>query len=109
MFQLAYPLGSFHYAVIRRHWQYWPTSPLASAIGAILSLRQLELRDPNRQHTTRMCLPLWSNTTRLEALNLILQALVLSLANSPFRCEQEGYIRTICTANGTEEVDLLAE
>jgi hypothetical protein len=65
--------------------------PLASAI---LYLRELD--DPVQEYIQRMCYPTLGDPLR-------------SLANSPFPCEQQLYIEEICIANGTQEVDFLAE
>ena len=67
------------------------------------------LNDPADLYLTRMCLPLFSNDTRSVDLGLTIDQQVSSLAFSPFPCEQELYLQATCTANGTQEIDFLAE
>lgn len=76
-------------------------------VSSLLSRR--EVNDPAGEYLTRMCLPLLSNTTRSNELHLSIDGLIASLAYSPFPCEQQLYIETICEANGTTEIDFLAE
>ena len=76
-------------------------------VSALVSQR--ELNDPGWQYLGRLCLPLFHNQTRIDELNLSLAELIPSLAYSPFPCEQQLYIQTVCTANGTTEIDFLAE
>lgn len=78
-----------------------------SAASARLSARQIS--DPAGMYLDAMCYPLLSNSTRSWALNISISQLVPSLANSPFPCEQYEYIWAVCTANGTTEIDFLAE
>ncbi|KAJ5740585.1 hypothetical protein N7493_000457 [Penicillium malachiteum] len=56
-----------------------------------------------------MCWPLFSNITRIVDLHLTEKDLIPTLANSPFPCEQALYIASVCLANGTTEIDYLAE
>jgi hypothetical protein len=56
-----------------------------------------------------MCYPLYSNSTRTIELGLSIESEISSLANSPFPCEQEMYMGIACRANGTTELDFLAE
>ena len=84
------------------------------ALGAILPLTSAILsrraiNDPVAKYLQDMCYPLFSNTTRQTQLHISPSNLAASLANSPFPCEQELYIQSICVANGTTEVDFLAE
>jgi hypothetical protein len=67
------------------------------------------LNDPVTRYLSRMCYPLQSNATRQNILHLTPSEVIPSLANSPFPCEQILYIQAICTANGTTELDFLAE
>jgi hypothetical protein len=76
-------------------------------VSSLLSRR--EVNDPAGEYLTRMCMPLFSNTTRSNELHLSIDGLIASLAYSPFPCEQQLYIETICEANGTTEIDFLAE
>jgi len=75
-------------------------------VGAsMLSSRDVE---DGTEYLSKMCYPLMSNLTRLEGLDPSV-GFYPSLANSPFPCEQENYIDWICAANGTTEIDFLAE
>jgi len=56
-----------------------------------------------------MCLPLWSNRTQTANLHFSNNEIAASLINSPFPCEQEFYLEAVCAANGTAEIDFLAE
>lgn len=67
------------------------------------------INDPVGKYLEEMCLPLWSNHTRAVHLNLTIIEMASSLSNSPFPCEQEIYIQSACSANGTTEIDFLAE
>lgn len=67
------------------------------------------INDPVNRYLNEMCRPLWSNTTRNTQLHLTINQEIPSLAFSPFPCEQTMYLEEICTANGTTEVDFLAE
>ncbi|RHZ48470.1 uncharacterized protein CDV56_100009, partial [Aspergillus thermomutatus] len=80
---------------------------LTTAATAILSLRTV--KDPAREYLTSVCYPNYSNNTRFIALRLALNNITSSLANSPFPCEQALYIENACSANGTTEIDFLAE
>lgn len=55
-----------------------------------------------------MCAPLEANVTRLDEMNFQGDP-VFTLANSPFPCEQQRYLIAVCAANGTTEIDFLAE
>jgi hypothetical protein len=65
--------------------------------------------DPALEYLGRMCSPLSTNSTRTIELNISGLELTPSLANSPFPCEQALYLVNACTANGTTEIDFLAE
>ena len=67
------------------------------------------INDPVGLYLNRMCYPLYSNRTRLIDLNITISEIGSSLAKSPFPCEQQMYIETVCAANGTTEIDFLAE
>jgi hypothetical protein len=82
-------------------------SAMLPLVSAIFSRRGIN--DPAAEYLQDMCLPLFSNVSRTVELHLTGDDMVASLANSPFPCEQELYIGTICTANGTTEIDFLAE
>ncbi|KAJ6036402.1 hypothetical protein N7540_000681 [Penicillium herquei] len=56
-----------------------------------------------------MCWPLFSNISRIVDLHLSEKDLIPTLVNSPFPCEQALYIASVCLANGTTEIDYLAE
>jgi hypothetical protein len=84
------------------------------ALGALLPvapalLTKRVINDPVGVYLSQMCSPLLSNNTRASDLNLTIGGMISSLANSPFPCEQEAYIEAVCTANGTTQIDFLAE
>lgn len=84
------------------------------ALGALLPVESSHfakrvINDPVGKYLNRMCSPNYSNITRISELNLTLGTMTSSLALSPFPCEQELYIGTVCIANGTTEIDFLAE
>ena len=83
------------------------TGTLLSMASATISRRLIN--DPVGEYLNRMCYPLNSNNTRTLALQLSPYDMISSLVNSPFPCEQEAYIGQICIANGTTEIDFLAE
>jgi hypothetical protein len=70
---------------------------LLPVISAALSRRALN--DPASEYPARMCSPFLSNILNDP----------VSLADSPFPCEQESYLGSVCIANGTAEIDFLAE
>jgi hypothetical protein len=70
---------------------------LLPVISAGLSRRAIN--DPASEYLTRMCSPFFLNILTTH----------VSLANSPFPCDQESYLENICLANGTTEIDFLAE
>ncbi|KAJ5946412.1 hypothetical protein N7454_003251 [Penicillium verhagenii] len=80
---------------------------LVPGAAAILIARKLD--EPVSQYLSRMCLPLWSNATRSMELGLSVGGQVASLSESPFPCERATYIAAACAANGTSEIDFLAE
>jgi hypothetical protein len=57
----------------------------------------------------QICMPLVTNLTRATELHLNGTTMINSLALSPFPCEQQLYLGSICQANATDEVDFLAE
>ncbi|KAG4438433.1 hypothetical protein IFR05_006086 [Cadophora sp. M221] len=72
-----------------------------------LSVYRRELDDQSLTYLTSMCLPNY-----MEAFNNIdvsFEEMLPSLHNSTLPCEQEGYIYYTCMANGTTEIDFLAE
>lgn len=84
------------------------------ALGALLPLSSAIVvtrgnNDPVAAYLIRMCYPIQFNITRDRELHLSTDEMIPSLANSPFPCEQAEYIRETCTANGTTELDFLAE
>lgn len=56
-----------------------------------------------------ICMPLMSNSTRATELHLNATTVITSLALSPFPCEQQLYLASICQENATDEIDFLAE
>ncbi|KAH6681762.1 hypothetical protein B0J14DRAFT_577113 [Halenospora varia] len=82
---------------------------LVSTTTADGNIGRRAVKDPVATYLTRVCYPLFSNDTRDTALRLRIKDIIPSLANSPFPCEQQLYIEDVCTANGTTEVDFLAE
>ncbi|CAI7619272.1 unnamed protein product [Penicillium pancosmium] len=85
------------------------SSTLLYALSAAAILITRKLDDPVSQYLSRMCLPLWSNATRSMELGISVGDQVASLSESPFPCERAMYIAAACTANGTSEIDFLAE
>ena len=90
------------------------TTNIYIALGALLPLSSAIVvargnNDPVAAYLSRMCYPLQSNITRDRELHLSADEVIPSLVNSPFPCEQVEYIREICYANGTTELDFLAE
>jgi hypothetical protein len=67
------------------------------------------LKDPVGRYLNSVCLPNLSNLTRRAELRLSQIELFASLGTSPFPCEQVQYILLACCANGTNEIDFLAE
>lgn len=78
--------------------------PMSSAF-----LERRVLDDPTSDYLSYMCLPLFSNLTRTRELDTSVVGRITNLAKSPYPCEQSMYLQAICTANGTQEVDFLAE
>ncbi|KAL3417496.1 hypothetical protein PVAG01_10506 [Phlyctema vagabunda] len=84
------------------------------AVGTLLSVGSANifprvLEDPVREYLSEVCYPNLNNQTRRAELHLSANDLLPSLGSSPFPCEQMLYLNTICTANGTTEIDFLAE
>jgi hypothetical protein len=71
--------------------------PLAASV--LLSKRILN--DPGQKYLESICLP--------HIKSLTADQLIAGIEHSPFPCEQEIYLLNICTANGTAEIDFLAE
>ena len=69
--------------------------PIATA-----TLRRRIINDPEGEYLNSMCLPNHTDRSSVVLFNLV---------DSPFPCEQGLYIEAVCTANGTQEVDFLAE
>lgn len=73
--------------------------------------------DPVRKYLSHMCAPLITNFTdddtasfrNFTTLSDLDAAIASILAFSPYPCEQAEWIRVICVANGTTEIDFLAE
>ncbi|TVY78504.1 hypothetical protein LSUE1_G005939 [Lachnellula suecica] len=79
--------------------------------GALLSLTSARLasravNDPADEHLLKMCRPIyWQHFQAGSSPN----GLIPSLRNSPFPCDQQLFIENGCIANGTTEIDFLAE
>jgi hypothetical protein len=84
-------------------------SACSVSLSSAMLLNKRVVNDPVNAYLSRMCLPLYSNITRVIELQLTPLERVSSLAFSPFPCEQEMYLQQVCTANGTTEADFLAE
>ncbi|TVY45727.1 hypothetical protein LSUB1_G000391 [Lachnellula subtilissima] len=79
-------------------------------LGALLSLATAELsprvvNNPAIAYLEKMCEPQYYNA--VYSRHPI--SIIPSLENSPFPCEQLIYMLAICSANGTSEIDFLAE
>ncbi|TVY14682.1 hypothetical protein LARI1_G007858 [Lachnellula arida] len=80
-------------------------------LGALLSLAAAEIsprgdNDPAAAYLNQMCSPVYDNAVDSDGPNTNILG---SIENSPFPCDQSLYIFFVCTANGTTEIDFLAE
>ncbi|TVY89625.1 hypothetical protein LAWI1_G007478 [Lachnellula willkommii] len=80
-------------------------------LGILLSLAAAEIaprgdNDPAAAYLDRMCSPVYDNAVDSDGPNT---NIIGSIENSPFPCDQSLYIFFVCTANGTTEIDFLAE
>ncbi|KAL9107397.1 MAG: hypothetical protein Q9227_007681 [Pyrenula ochraceoflavens] len=80
------------------------TAALASLFPIVAGI----INDPVGIYLNAMCYPTYFiyNSTYGYFSN---ERNIFDLRNSPFPCEQALYIQVVCTANGTREIDFLAE
>lgn len=73
------------------------------------SLIPRAIADPVAIYLDKMCYPVHFNFSGVLELGITINHQPSSLYDSPFPCERALYILDLCTANGTAEVDFLAE
>jgi hypothetical protein len=85
------------------------TIHLSVVFSALLSVASAKLfsravNDPAAEYIERVCQPFY-----FYAIHNLGSKTLPNPANSPYPCDQSQYIESICTANGTSEINFLAE